>query len=177
MTAQVSEALRLRGELLRMFTTPLDTLPPERRRNFMPTHSANWRGYRCLWEIRDDCLWLVDIEGSICTAAADPTALEQSCGGHHQRPCQVHEARVSDFSGGADGPVLADWYTGELKVPQGKFVEYIHMGFASRYERYLTLTIVDGRLTSERVVAGVAPPGLLQRLVRRLPTLTGRKLR
>src|SRR5579859_4573646 len=91
MTAQVSEALRLRGELLRMFTTPLDTLPPERRRNFMPTHSANWRGYRCLWEIRDDCLWLVDIEGSICTAAADPTALEQSCGGHHQRPCQVHE--------------------------------------------------------------------------------------
>jgi hypothetical protein len=174
MTAQVPEDLRFRGEILRMFATPLDTLPPERRRSFMPTNSANWRGYHCLWEIRDNFLWLVDIEGSICTAAADPTALEQRCGGHHQGPCQIREARVSDFSGGADGPVFADWYTGELKVPQGKCVEYVHMGFASKYERYLMLTIVDGRLTGERVVAGAAPPGLLQRLARRLPA---RKLR
>ena len=40
------------------------------------------------------------------------------------------------------------------------------MGFASKYERYLMLTIVDGRLTGERMLAGAAPPRLLQRLAR-----------
>jgi hypothetical protein len=142
-----------------MFTNPLATLPPERRRNFMPSgNSANWRGYLCLWEIRDDCLYLADIEGLICTAPADPTALVKTCGGHHRGACQAREAKVSDFSNGADGPVLADWYSGDLRVPRGKLVKYVHMGYESQYERYLMLTIAKGRFEGERIVAGDAPP-------------------
>jgi hypothetical protein len=156
-----------------MFTTPLDTLPPERHRNFMPTNSANWRRYSCLWEIREDRLYLTDIEGSICTAAADPSAPMQACEGRHPEPCQVREATVSDFSDGADGPVFADWYTGDLKVPRGKLVEYVHMGFASQYENYLMLTIAQGLLKGERIVAGPTPPRLLQRWARGLPAGTG----
>lgn len=177
MTAQVSEVLRFRGELLRMFTTPLDALPTERRPNFMPSdNSANWRGYLCLWEIRDARLYLADIKGLICTSAADPTAPVQTCGDHHPGPCQVREAKLSDFSDGADGPVFADWYTGDLKVPRGKSVEYVHMGFASQYESYLMLTIAQGLLKGESVIAGAARPRLLQRWVRRLTSLSGVKI-
>jgi hypothetical protein len=160
-----------------MFTTPLEALPSERRRNFMPSNnSANWRGYLCLWEIRDNRLFLADIEGSICTATADPTAPVQRCGGHHAEPCQVRKAMVSDFSDGADGPVFADWYTGELKVPRGNVVEYIHMGFASQYESYLMLTIAQGLFKGERVVAGTTRPQLPQRWMRRLTTLSGARI-
>jgi len=170
MTAQVAEVLRFRGELLRMFTTPLDTLPSTRRPSLMPgVNSANWRGYLCLWEIRDDRLYLADIQGSICTAVPDPAASVQTCGGHHREPCQAREAKVSDFSDGADGEVFADWYSGDLKLPQGKLVEGVHMGFASQYESYLMLTIAHGLLTGERVVAGAVPPLRLQRWLRRPP--------
>jgi hypothetical protein len=171
MTAQVSDVLRFRGEQLRIFTTPLDAFPPERRPNLMPSdNSANWRGYLGLWEIRDDRLYLADIKGSICMAAADPAAPAQTCGGHHRGPCEAREAKVSDFQDGADGAVFADWYSGDLKVPRGKLVEYVHMGFASEYESYLMLTIAQGVLTGERVVAGAVPPSRLQRWLQRPPS-------
>ncbi len=44
---------------------------------------------------------------------------------------------------------MANWYSGVIKVAQGKLVKSIPGGYASKYERYLTLTIVDGIVTKE----------------------------
>lgn len=44
---------------------------------------------------------------------------------------------------------FADWYSGELTIAQGKMVKPIPGGYASKYERYLRLTIKDGVVTKE----------------------------
>ena len=49
-------------------------------------------------------------------------------------------------------PVLADWFSGTLRIPQGECIEYIHMGFASRYERERWLTIEKGVLVDDCVL-------------------------
>jgi hypothetical protein len=45
-----------------------------------------------------------------------------------------------------NGKVLAFWFTGDLIVPKGKLVEYVHMGYMSKYEKELVLNIENGIL-------------------------------
>ena len=42
--------------------------------------------------------------------------------------------------------VFAHWYSGTLRVPQGRQLKYVHMGYASTYERDLMLQIERGVL-------------------------------
>jgi hypothetical protein len=42
--------------------------------------------------------------------------------------------------------VFAHWYTGNLRVPQGKRLHYVHMGYGSTYVRDLFLEIEKGVL-------------------------------
>jgi hypothetical protein len=39
-------------------------------------------------------------------------------------------------------------------VPQGRQLEYVHMGYGSRYERYLLLDIDQGNVTSSTLTSG-----------------------
>ena len=41
-------------------------------------------------------------------------------------------------------PVLASWYSGLLRLPRGKMLEYVHGAFLSEYERDLILEIRSG---------------------------------
>jgi len=45
-----------------------------------------------------------------------------------------------------DRKVLAFWFSGDLTVPKGKLVEYVHMGYMSKYEKELVLSIENGNL-------------------------------
>lgn len=49
-------------------------------------------------------------------------------------------------------PLLAEWFTGELRVPRGKMVFYVHMGFGSRYERELFIQIEKGVVGARREI-------------------------
>lgn len=48
-----------------------------------------------------------------------------------------------------DGRVFAFWFTGNLTVPKGKLVEYVHMGYGSIYEKTLVLSIENGILIDD----------------------------
>jgi hypothetical protein len=48
-------------------------------------------------------------------------------------------------------PLLADWFTGILRVPRGERLAYVHMGFGSVYEEELHIHIGRGRVTGARV--------------------------
>lgn len=48
-------------------------------------------------------------------------------------------------------PVLADWFTGVLRVPRGHQLVYVHMGFGSVYEEELHIMIERGRVKGQRV--------------------------
>jgi hypothetical protein len=43
--------------------------------------------------------------------------------------------------------VVADWFTGHVIVPDGKLVNYVRMGYASTYEKYIILTVKSGVVT------------------------------
>lgn len=37
--------------------------------------------------------------------------------------------------------VLAEWFSGEIRIPHGEMIEYVHQGYASLYEKELFLKI------------------------------------
>jgi hypothetical protein len=75
MTAQVHELLLLNGEWTSMAFVPplpenhprLAAAPEDKRRQASPIlfSTACWRQYRATWEIRDNRLWLIAIEGRL----------------------------------------------------------------------------------------------------------------
>lgn len=148
-TAQFPDTLFIEGKALDLFNQPLTALEAsdpkawralQRRR---PAHdcSAAWFGFTAQWRIKEDRMLLVSI-------TADPCS---------DQPRQVGLKRVFGRKRGAS-PVFADWFTGVLRVPQGREVEYVHFGFASRYEGYLLLQIERGRVVRRWEESGDPKP-------------------
>jgi len=50
------------------------------------------------------------------------------------------------------GPLLADWFSGVIRVPRGKMLKYIHMGFESVYEQEVHVKIEKGKVISSKVI-------------------------
>ena len=48
--------------------------------------------------------------------------------------------------------VFAEWFTGEIKIPQGKMLHYEHMGYMSIFEKDLFLEFKKGILTGKSEV-------------------------
>jgi hypothetical protein len=48
-------------------------------------------------------------------------------------------------------PLLADWFTGVLRVPRGEMLAYVHMGFGSVYAKELHIHVECGRVRGTRV--------------------------
>ena len=49
-------------------------------------------------------------------------------------------------------PILANWFTGVLRIPQGEILEYIHVGFGSVHEKELHIKIEKGKIIGEKVI-------------------------
>jgi len=43
-----------------------------------------------------------------------------------------------------NSPILADWFTGTLRIPKGKMLHYVHMGFGSVFEQEVHVKIEKG---------------------------------
>lgn len=132
MTAQFNERLRLDGDVVPLCTTPLSdyfALAGEWPKLRMDC-TALWRGYLGTWEILGDRLYLVGLEGTL--GDGTPLTLEALFPGHGER-------------------VFAHWYSGELRIPQGEQLQYVHQGFASRYERDLLIDVERGIVTGRRM--------------------------
>ncbi len=135
MTAQVSETLIYNGKQLMMFTTPLDLYLKANRLSFVSPHTACWRGYEGTWEIKgsesNERLYLVALRAY--RSYEDISGLEDI------------------FPGFPDG-VFAHWFSGQIRLPQGNLLKYIHGGYASTYEYDLFLEIKKGLVMNKRAV-------------------------
>jgi hypothetical protein len=96
--------------------------------------SAMDRGYMATWEIRKDRLYLVAIDSWICGARAEQ--LDISC----------RHATLEDVLGPTvdERTQFASWYTGELRLPQGRQLLYIHNPYQSIYEREVVFRVRAG---------------------------------
>ncbi len=131
MTAQIAERLLYQGETVSMCTTPLSSyfamggVAPE----FESSCTALWRGYVGSWEIAESRLYLVGLSGLF-----------------------EDEAQMSLATIFPEFPerVFAHWYSGTIRIPQGKLLEYVHMGYGSTYERDLFLDVERGVVVTTR---------------------------
>lgn len=133
-TAQVPDRIRIDGEDHALHTNPLArklaSAGWERPEEAL-LNSANWRGYVAFWEIADDRLLLLD--ATMIVSGHGPQG-------------QAKKSILPDIFPSATPPLVAEWYSGALVVPQGEVVEYVHMGYESVYERYLVFRISEGKV-------------------------------
>ena len=92
--------------------------------------TALWRGYVGSWEIVDDRLYLVGLTGTLEDGA---------------------EASLATIFPEFPERVFAHWYSGTIRIPQGKQLEYVHMGYGSTFERDLFLDVERGVVVTTRV--------------------------
>jgi hypothetical protein len=142
-TAQRGDVLLLDGKPHTLHTNPLsgwlkshpDVLP-----SGGVEMSSNWRGYVATWDVADDRLRLRKVEVSY------EKGTEPGGSGKVLRPdvFDLVEVDVLRTLFPPGGPVVADWYSGTLVVPQGRLVAYVHLGYGSTYERYTILPVRGG---------------------------------
>jgi hypothetical protein len=132
MTAQIAEKLLYQGERVAMCTNPLNDYFAMGGFNprFEPTSTALWRGYVGGWEIVDDRLYLVSLDGTLDDGS---------------------DANLETVFPGFPDRVFAHWYSGTVRIPQGRQLEYVHMGYSSKFERDLFLDIERGVVMITRV--------------------------
>ena len=143
MTAQMSETLHYEGQKLSMMDNPLDEYlslsgywPP-----FRAQSTALWRGYVGTWEVREGRLYLIAIRAQLEDGTT--VTLETLFPGYPDR-------------------VFAHWFTGELRVPQGRVINYVHQGYQTQFQADLFLRLEKGVLVSAELVSNVPEDELIE---------------
>ena len=169
MTAQTPDRIRFRprGATHPLCENPLDSFLRDRglrktRGGMMST--ANWRGYVATWLLQRDRLWLtaissngliVDRRQSEAEAEADADA--DVPGELDGRPFTV-DGLFPDEDRPPETPVFAEWYSGELRIPEGEMIQYVHGGYGTTYERDRLILIERGRFVRSWVRKNDPPP-------------------
>lgn len=137
MTAQFRETLKYNGVNYYLATEPLEPYLEKHNIKFYAWCTACWRGYTCKWVIEDDMLYLTNLYGFISTDDND----------------DLKDMIVSlDYLFPGQDKVLADWFSGVLRLPHGEIIRYIHQGYDSVYEKELFLEIVNGKCMGGREI-------------------------
>jgi hypothetical protein len=132
MTAQIGEILYYKNREHRMCSEPLGdyfALGGERPA-FESNCTALWRGYIGTWEILDGRLYLIGLSGTL----EDGT-----------------KVTLASLFPGFPNRVFAHWFSGTLRIPEGKLLDYVHMGYGSKYERDILIRLEKGVVTATEV--------------------------
>lgn len=133
MTAQSMEQIIYDGKSMYMAAEPLEqylaSLPDPIE--FIAPHTACWRGYKGEWEISDDKLFLTGFTGYVNSAEEMYKTVDLS----YLFPYKKR--------------VFAGWFSGEIRIPLGEMVHYIHMGYESMYEKDLYIEVLNGNVISK----------------------------
>lgn len=136
MAAQLPDWITINGAYRDLYSNPLEqywTRFGKRRQAFYPTLNCT-RGYIASWEVQDNQLFLLGIDGN------------------YERRSILFGKKLKRFTLKTLFPnvkqkrVKADWFSGKLRVPDGKMTHYEHSHYDSRFEREIIITIHKGDL-------------------------------
>ncbi|MBF0400379.1 MAG: hypothetical protein HQL90_06380 [Magnetococcales bacterium] len=132
MTAQIAEMLNYLGEKVHMCSNPLSDYFAMGGINprFSSNCTALWRGYIGSWEIVGDRLYLIGLTGTLEDGS---------------------DVSLATIFPKFPERVFAHWYSGTIRIPQGKQLKYVHMGYGSIFERDLFLDVDRGVVVATRV--------------------------
>jgi len=145
---QVPDILIYKGDTLSLFSNPLELYL--KLKGFGDdargcNSSACGRGYVATWLVRNDSLFLMSIKScSNYVVAGVVTGLE--C--ENSDTSRVMKFVRKEFNARV---TFASWYSGDLLSPQGRLIQYVHMGYSSTYERELQFKIENGLVKGTRV--------------------------
>lgn len=132
-TAQAPDYILIKGKEYALNTNPLQKhleeikwQPPKEAR----ISSANWRGYIAKWEIKNGYLLLKNVTILV---------------GVKKQGSDVRKSILRTLFSSKKA-ITASWYSGALIVPDGKQIQYVHMGYGSTYEHYQILRIELGKV-------------------------------
>ena len=147
-TAQAPDVLIYNGKTYDLFSNPLEDFYREDKSkkprfwiapNMMS--SGNWRGYIATWEIIDNQLYLTKIDSWFCSPSIKT-----------KNGCRRVTLRDLFGSKVVDDRVLAIWFTGRLRVPEGKELRYVHSGYASIYERDIFFDVQASKIIKQETI-------------------------
>ncbi len=126
MTKQIKEIVVYKNEEYGVNDTPLDPYMDrivEKKIDILLCTDC-WRGYRGYWEIRDDKLYLNQLE---------------------------ERGVFFDFPSCSDLDIFAGWYSGEINIPTGKEIKCNFRDEPHNHEEYLVLEFKNGVLQNSRI--------------------------
>ncbi|MEQ1586265.1 MAG: hypothetical protein ABL895_10325 [Cyclobacteriaceae bacterium] len=136
MAAQLPDILFLNSEKMDLYSNPLEPywlMYPKKRPAFQSSESCK-RGYVATWEICDKLLILRGIEGNVI------------------RRNFLFWKKVKPYSWKMLFPkvrkegLVASWFTGKIRAPQGNRIFYVHEAYDSRFEREMIITLEKGQV-------------------------------
>jgi hypothetical protein len=144
-TSQQPDVLIYKGKSYDLFANPLEdfykgkrTRPSFRvKPNVIST--GNWRGYVATWSLENGSLYLLKIDAWICRD-------------WDEKSCRMVNLKNLFGNRYLEGRVRADWFSGNLRMPDGELLQYVHMGYGSVYERELTFIVESGKVVKESIV-------------------------
>ena len=130
MTIQAGDILSYNGEKTTIATEPLKPYLETRSDvSFIFKSTALVRGYIGTWKIKNKKLYLVSLIGFI----------------------ESNEKVDLEYLFPNKTEVFANWFSGDIRIPQGKLHEKINLGYESVFEKDLIFTFNEGILISETV--------------------------
>ena len=152
MTAQATDLILIDGVQKLLFTNPLEAYREKHRPDMVffqgSPNTACWRGYVAEWEIDDENLFLLKVDGYVSYKGLNPSIepnQDPRWEGLYPELFQDKvPATLSELFGPVNGRVPATWYSGELLIPLGRMLEYVHAGYGSRFPQYLIIPVIDG---------------------------------
>jgi hypothetical protein len=147
-TGQAPDKLIDDNKIFELFSNPLEDYYriEKDRPAFKPSantmaSTGNWRGYVATWEIENDVLYLRGIEAVICNFQE-----------FIQRKCKRADLMELFGEKCINGKVTASWYTGDLRIPDGRLLESVNMGYGSIYEREIVITVEAGNIVKRELI-------------------------
>ena len=132
MTIQIGERIIYKGEKRTMQSEPLFSyLRKNKHHKFNGNCTALIRGYWGHWEIKGNKLYLIDLKS------------------FSQRKKDMNLETL--FPG--KKKVFAEWFSGEIKIIDGKLIKHVNVGYESIFEKYIILDVKKGVVKKETIMS------------------------
>jgi len=136
MAAQLPDIIRLESKEMDLYTNPLEPFwetSGKRKPNFKQTENCK-RGYVAAWTIERNQLVLTHLTGKYFTKTLFFGA-------------KLIETSIKKLFPKSKGRhVIANWYSGKLRIPAGPMTQYEHYNYNSRFEKEIIITINKGEV-------------------------------
>ncbi|SRR5258706_1533469 len=136
MAAQLPDKVLLNGVNQPLYSNPLEhywILLDKKRPSFYPLPNCR-RGYIATWEVKDNQLYLKEIDGNYEKANL-----------FFGKEGARYDLKIL-FPKSNDRLVKATWFSGKLRIPEGKMTTYDE-DYGSRFEQEIIITVEKGDIT------------------------------